>query len=190
MQRYHSDQISSGVGDLFSRLIEPTADGWWDISPIRLEPNHRNLREPYMSAGDKRFAVSMNELSRVAGYLPLRYAEHSRMVSWILLMADGWVQIFWERGGICLFENVEDRHREVLRVIHNSLSYAEERKRIGVSFKDTVLALADLYGCQGEHRGRCPRDGERERSIINARGQVNTRLLKSLRDLGVASDYW
>jgi hypothetical protein len=81
MQRYHSSEISSGVGDLFSRLIQPTADGWWDI------------------------------------------------------------------------------------------------------------ALADYYGCQGEHRGPCPRDGERERSMIGRDGQVNTRLLKSLRDLGLSSDY-
>ncbi len=189
MQRYHSSEISSGVGDLFSRVIAPTDDGWWDISPIRLEPNHRNLREPYITAADKRVAVSMNDLSRVAGYLPLRYAEHSRMVSWILLMADGWVQVFWERGGICLFEGVEDRHRDVLRVIHNSLSYAEERKEIGVSFKDTVLTLAGYYGCQGEHRGACPTAGENERSIIGPDGRVNTQLLRRLRDLGLASDH-
>jgi hypothetical protein len=189
MQRYHSSEISAGVGDLLRRVIHPTTDGWWDVSPIRLEPNHRNLHEPYISAGDKRVAVSINELSRAAGYLPLRYAEHSRMVSWILLMADGWVQVFWDRGGICLFERVEDRHREVLRVIHNSLSNGDERKHIGASFKDTVLSLADYYGCQGEHKGRCPRDECRERSIIDANGNVDMRLLKSLRDLGVSSDY-
>src|SRR5262245_36974039 len=103
MERFHSSEISSGVGDLFRRVVAPTADGWWDLAGVHLEPNLRDLSSPYLCNGSKRIAVSINELCRAAGYLPLRYPAHSNTIGCILLMPEAWVQVFWDRGGICLF---------------------------------------------------------------------------------------
>ncbi|MCA9676386.1 MAG: hypothetical protein H6716_29690 [Polyangiaceae bacterium] len=131
----------------------------------------------------------MNELSIVAGYLPGRpagFPEHSNIISWILLM-EGWAQVFWDRGGICAFSKVEDRHREVMRVVQQSMSSPRERESIGVSFTDTILTLSALYGCEGTHRRACPVNGDRSRSLISADGNVKTSLVHELRGFGLAS---
>lgn len=190
MERFRSSQISSGVGDLLGRVVKPTADGWWDLNltPVHLEPNLRDLHSPYLCSGDKRIAVSMAELGRAAGYLPLGYPEHSNLISCIVLMREQWVQVFWSRGGVCLFQNVESRHLEVLRVIQGSMSYAEEREEIGVSFTDTIRSLSAYYGCRGEHRRPCPDDRDRARSLIAPDGAVKTTLFEKLREFGLASD--
>jgi hypothetical protein len=148
----YSSHVSSGVGDVFRRVVTPTADGWWDITSVRLEPNFQDLRSPYLCNGDKRVAVSIGELGRAARYLPLLYPEHSHIISCIALMHEAWVQVFWKRSSICLFESVEGRHLEVLRVIGDSMSTSEQRDGIHVSFSDTILSLSELYRCQGEHK--------------------------------------
>jgi len=187
MRRLHGSEISSGVGDLFSRVVTPSAEGWWDITSVRLEPNVRDLRSPYLCNGDRRVAVSMDELYRAAGYLPLMCPENSNIVGTIAVMHEAWVQVFWKRGGVCLFQAVESRHLDVLRIIQESMSFPQEREEIGVSFTDTILSLSDTYGCQGEHSGPCPPTRERTRSLIAPDGAINATLLKKLRDLGVAS---
>lgn len=189
MRRVHAGHISSGAGDVLRHVVTPTADGWFDLAPVRLEPNLRDLRSPYLCNGEKRVAVSMDELYKASTYLPHFMApEHSNIIGWIVLMHESQAQVFWKGGGICLFHGVEGQDLEVLRVIQQSMSHPAEREEIGVSFTDTILSLSDSYGCQGEHSRRCPVEGDRARSLIAQDGEVKPTLLKKLRDLGLASD--
>lgn len=190
MQRLHSSAISSEAGDILARVIDPTRDGWWDVAATRLEPNRGSLASPYLCNGDRRVPISLNELFIVAGYLPGRpaaFPEHSNIISWVLLM-EGWAQVFWDRGGICLFGGLKGQHREVLRVVQQSMSSPRERESLGVSFTETILTLSDLYGCEGAHRRACPISGDRSRSLISADGSVKTSLVRDLRGFGLAAD--
>ncbi len=185
MVRVHASEISSGAGAVLDRVVTQ-CEGWFDLTNIRLETNLRDLRSPYLCNGDRRVAVPLNELTRAMGYIPgFAGPDNSNIVGVIIVTHDAQVQVFWSRG-ICLFQGVETRHLDVLRIIQRSLSSPEERQEIGISFSDTVLVLSALYGCHGDHRRACPPDGDRSRSLISPNGMVDRELLGKLRRLGLS----
>ena len=180
--------MSSGAADVLRRVVTPMDDGWWDLTSIYFEPNLEDLRSPYLCNGDKREAISTDELYKAVSYLPrFMSPEHCNNVGWIALMKEH-AQVFWKGSGICLFERVDKRHLEVLRIVQESMSYPQEREDIGVSFTETILSLSELYGCRGDHKRTCPAPGDRARSLITASGEIKMALLKKLRDVGLASD--
>ena len=186
MIRVHASQISSGAGAVLDRVVTQ-AEGWFDLTNVRIEANLRDLRSPYLCNGDRRVAIPFNELTRAMGYVPGMMApDNSNIVGVILLTHDAQAQIFWSRG-ICLLQSVEARHLEVLRVIQRSLSAPGERRELGVSYSDTVLELSAYYGCHGEHTRSCPQDGDRSRALIEPTGIVKRDLLGKLRRLGLSS---
>lgn len=185
--RVSSRQISSGAADVLRHVTTPNDEGWWDLTNVRLAPNRGDLHSPLLCNGAKQVALPIAELAKVSAYLGFMYPENCNNVAWILLMGDQ-VQVFWRGGGVCLILGVEKRHLEVLTLVRESMSFPKDREEIGVSFTDTILTLADIYGCQGEHKRSCPVEGDRTRSLIAPNGEVKTVLLTKLRGFGLARD--
>ncbi len=182
-----SAQLSAGAGVVLGHVVTPTDDGRWDLTGVHLEVNTEDLRSPLLCNGGRRVALSIDELSRAAAHLGLARPEHSERIGWILLMQNQ-AQVFWRGGGICIFLDVEERHLDVLRTVRESLSTPDQRRAAGISFTDTILTLADIYRCQGNHMRSCPAEGHREHSMISPTGEVNTTLVSRLRNFGLAND--